>query len=89
MVSYDRLSVSADKGFLDGEVVECMLDDSQSYDNKYNISCASFEYGPVTVTINVDAPIILTRYGLKSGNCAGDSDPKQWELVAVNEDESE
>ena len=89
-VSYDRLSVSADKDVHGSEVVEYLLNKNERANNTYGHNKANFRtHGPVTITINVDKPIILTHYGLKSANDFPDRDPKQWEFVAVFDDESE
>lgn len=38
----------------------------------------------MTITIDVDKPVQLVQYALKSANDYDIRDPKQWEFVAVN-----
>ena len=66
------------------------MDKNETANIRYVANKAAFNTnGPVAITINVDKPIILTHYGIKSANNTSDWDPKQWEFVAVYDDESE
>ena len=84
-ISYKRLSVSADKKCFGQETVDHLLEESKHTKDRRATNKANFKTGgQVTITINVDKPVLLVQYGLRSANDNDNRDPMQWELVAVN-----